>query len=351
MSYELRGAATASVPGRIRRKAIRLSDEALIKTSYLADGAAAPLVVEPNAPDVNLATWAAGHADYVEGELLKHGALLFRGFNVDSIEKFAQFTRALSPELLSYSEPSSPRAEINDRIYTSTEYPATQWIQLHNEMSYAHQWPRKVFFYCQSPPETGGETPIASSKAVFEMLEPEIRAPFIEKRVMYVRNFGNGLDIPWQSVFGTSSRDEVEAYCRAAGIETEWKNGDCLRTSQVRQSVIRHPLTGDLVWFNQVHAFHLSTLDAPIRESLLAQLSERDAPRHAYYGDGTAIDDCVIARIREVYAQARITFKWRRNDVLLLENMLMAHGRAPFTGNRRILVAMSGLVSAPEVIS
>jgi len=32
---------------------------------------------------------------------------------------------------------------------------------------------------------------------------------------------------------------------------------------------------------------------------------------------------------------------WRTGDVLLVDNVLLAHGRRPFTGDRRVLVAMS----------
>jgi alpha-ketoglutarate-dependent taurine dioxygenase len=32
---------------------------------------------------------------------------------------------------------------------------------------------------------------------------------------------------------------------------------------------------------------------------------------------------------------------WEKGDVLLLDNMLMSHGRSSFTGERKILVSMN----------
>ncbi|HKR15496.1 MAG TPA: amino acid adenylation domain-containing protein [Pyrinomonadaceae bacterium] len=332
----------------LRPQASKHSSVNLVQAELLHPGELLPLVVRPDGEDVDLAGWAKDNPQFIETQLAKHGALLFRDFGVTSMSEFRKFTTAISPELLDYSEPSSPRTHLQDRIYTSTEYPADQWIQLHNEMSYAHTWPRRVYFYCEQPAQQGGETPIAFSRKVFELLDAKIRERFIQRKVMYVRNFGDGLDLPWQHVFHTDDKDEVAAYCRAANVEFEWNNGR-LKTRQVRQAVIKHPETGETVWFNQAHAFHASTLNAQIREFLLSEKTEDEFPRNAYYGDGSAIESSVIAEIREAYRQAAITFPWKPGDILMIDNMRVAHGRAPFAGPRKILVAMSGSVTNLEV--
>lgn len=64
-------------------------------------------------------------------------------------------------------------------------------------------------------------------------------------------------------------------------------------------------------------------------------------PFRTYYGDGTEIEEEVIEEIRDVYERTKITFAWKEGDILLLDNMLMAHGRNPFQGERKILVGMS----------
>ena len=333
----------------IKPKAVSAAQQGLVKSSYLSEGQTLPLVVQPGSPDVDLSGWAGTNAKLIETELLKHGAILFRGFNVGEVAGFNRFTRTVAGELLDYREPSSPRTEVGDKIYTSTEYPATQWIQLHNEMSYSHRWPRKVFFFCLTPAEQGGATPIAHGGQVFQSLDPKLRERFIEKKVMYVRNFGGGLDLTWQHVFGTADRSEVERYCRVAGIEFEWKGGDRLRTRQVRQAVLTHPSNGAKLWFNQAHAFHVSTLESAVREALLSEMRAEEIPRNAFYGDGSTIETPVIDEIREVYREASVRFPWQRGDILMLDNLLVAHGREPFSGKRQIMVAMSDLTGDAEL--
>src|SRR5262249_54437011 len=142
----------------------------------------------------------------------KHGAILFRGFNVESVGKFEQVVKSVSPELLDYFERSVERTKVSDRIYTASEYPSDHHIPFHNEYSYAHHWPMKLFLFCVQPASEGGETPIADSRRVFKLVDPRIREKFIEKNVMYVRNYGDGLDLSWQEVFQTAEKALVEKY-------------------------------------------------------------------------------------------------------------------------------------------
>jgi hypothetical protein len=156
---------------------------------------------------------------------------------------------------------------------------------------------------------------------------------------MYVRNYGDGLDLSWQNVFQTDDRAKVEAYCRTAEIEFEWKNENELRTWQVCQAVAKHPHTGEMVWFNQAHLFHVSSLTSEIRDSLFASV-DGEPPRNAYYGDGSPIEDEALEEIRAAYARAAVIFPWQGRDVLVLDNMLAAHGRMPYRGPRQIVVGM-----------
>src|SRR5260221_13565900 len=132
----------------------------LVKTGPLAPGQVLPLVIQPAINELQLSLWAAERRDFIQSQLLKYGAILFRGFNVATVADFEQVVLAISVEPLKYTERSSPRHEVGDRIYTSTDYPPEQSIFLHNEHSYSRTFPIKLFFCCLVPAQQGGETPI-----------------------------------------------------------------------------------------------------------------------------------------------------------------------------------------------
>ena len=102
-----------------------------------------------------------------------------------------------------------------------------------------------------------------------------------------------------------------------------------------------HPQTGDRVWFNHAAFFHISTLEPAVRDALRAQFAEEDLPNQTYYGDGTPIEDTPLEAIRGAYYAETIKFPWQPGDVLVLDNMLAAHGRTPYVGPRKTLVGMA----------
>jgi len=313
----------------------------VLRLGALAGPDALPLLIEPAGAgcDPREVFDAIDHC--VRTHLDRLGAILFRGFDFSGDDALHAFVASFGDPLLDYEFGSTPRSALGKGVYTSTEYPAHQSIPLHNEQSYARRWPMRIWFQCRLPAAEGGETPIADSRAIHRLIDPRIRRRFSEKGLMYVRNSGNGLDVPWQQVFGTADRAAVEAYCRANGIACEWKKDGELRTRQVCQATAVHPRTGDEVWFNQAHLFHVSALDAALRETLLDLVEPDDLPRNVYYGDGSPIEEVVLDEIRAVLDSRTIVFPWQQDDVLMLDNMLVAHARAPFRGPRKVVVAMA----------
>jgi alpha-ketoglutarate-dependent taurine dioxygenase len=275
--------------------------------------------------------------------LLEHGAVLLRGFDIAAIAGFEQVVRTLSGPLLAYSERSSPRSSILNEVYTSTDYPREEEIFLHNENSYQAAWPRRLHFFCATPPESNGATPLADTRVVLTAIDPDVRAEFTRRGWMVVRNFHDGFGPSWQYVFGTDEPSDADAYCQNHGIRTEWRSDNALRTTAVRRPVHVHPQSGQHVWFNHIAFFHHTTLPAEVCEGLLGLFDEADLPTDTRYGDGGKIPDDVVAHLRDCYRNAQVRFDWRRDDVLIIDNMLAAHGREPFTGPRKIAVAMTEL--------
>ena len=304
------------------------------------DGVGAlPALVRAVERGVDPVEWVCANREVVD-ELAFGGGVLFRGFRVNGVAHFERFIAdGFGSELLAYRNRSTPRTEVRGNIYTSTEYPADQHISLHNENSYTSSWAQRIFFHCVKPSESGGETPIADSRKVYRRLDPSLRERFERHGVMYVRNY-DGLDLPWQSVFQTQDRAEVERICTQSGIVFEWLGGERLRTREVAQATLAHAQTGEPVWFNQAHLFHVSSLDASVRTALTASVAEGDLPRNAYYGDGSPIAAEDLDAVREAYAAEAVHFPWQAGDILMLDNVLAAHGRRPFTGTRKVVVGM-----------
>jgi len=332
----------------IRRKSVDLAEASNVRIAPLQPGQTLPMMIEPATKEIDFAEWAAGNRKLVEENLLLHGAVLFRNFAIDSVPEFEKFASALCPELFGeYGD--LPREEEGGKVYGSTPYPSDEAILFHNESSHMHQWPMLIWFYCVQPPLQGGESPIIDGRKIYQALNPVIRGKFESKGLLYVRNFTDGLDVSWQDFFHTSDRSAVERYCREAGIDFEWKGSNGLRTSQSGPAVIRHPQTGELVFFNQLQLHHIACLAPAVRESLLSMMPEEDLPRNVYYGDGSRIEDSVMDELGELYKTLSVKFPWQKHDVLMLNNMLVAHSRNPYVGERKIVVALGNLVSKAQI--
>lgn len=305
-----------------------------------------PVVVSPRADaDMTLADATPLLQRIVAESLERAGGVRFTGFRVESIEAFQRFAASFGDPLIGYEFASTPRSQVEGAVYTSTEYPPHRSIPLHNEQSYTREWPMRIWFHCALAARSGGATPIADSRAVYRALSPALVERFAKRELLYVRNFGQGLDLPWQNAFGTEDPREVERICAARGIACAWRDSEdgerLLRTEERCQAVARHPRTGDMVWFNQANLFHLSTLDEDMQEALVDAVGLENVPRNVFYGDGAPLEADALAEIRTVLDDERITFPWLTGDVLMLDNMLSAHARDPFEGPRKVVVAMA----------
>jgi len=301
---------------------------------------ALPVVLQAERSAQPLMEASAALRDRINSALTEVGGVLLRGFSVPTVDIFREFATSFGDPLLNYEFASTPRTALTQGIYTSTEYPAHQHIPLHSEQAYTREWPMKIWFHCVTAALRGGETPIADNRAIHERMPRKIRDRFAGG-VLYVRNFGD-FDVPWQKVFNTRSHSAVEAFCRRARMSWEWKSNGELRTRQLCQAIETHPRTGQTLWFNQAHLFHISGLQPDVREALVEVLGIDSVPRNVYFSDGRPISDELIQDIRDVLARETVTFPWRPGDVLMLDNMLVSHGRAAFEGPRRVVVAMAG---------
>jgi len=325
----------------IARKAVLLDPSSCVVPAQGQHSQAVPFILQPGTDFVHLGEWLHFQGDLWESWLNQYGALLFRGFPLETQADFSKLFTQSQQICLSYSYDSTPRSQLGENIYTSTEYPAEAFIPQHNEMAYAASWPLRLWFFCQTPADSGGQTPLSNSHAVYRAIDPAIRETFEEKGLLYSRNYSPHLDIPWQKVFGTEKKAQVEHYCQANGLTCHWRGDGTLHTTQKLPAVRHHRQTGQKVWFNQAHLFHISGLPENIQRTLKAELDPWHFPRHCFFGDGSAIPESSLDHIRGVYLENTITWTWQKGDLLVIDNMAMGHGRLGFQGARKILVAMT----------
>jgi alpha-ketoglutarate-dependent taurine dioxygenase len=274
----------------------------------------------------------------------RHGAVLLRGFEVAGIDAFESVCAAVASPLMAYRDRATPRSVVGGHVLTATDYPPNVAICLHNENVFAAEFPSRIFFHCMHAALDGGETPLADVRRVYERIPAAIRDEFERRGVLYARTFGGRFGLDWREVFQLDDRRELEEYCRAAEIDWEW-DGDSLRTRQRRPAVAVHPRTGERVWLNHLAALHVSSLEPAKRRMLTKLLGDRDLPNNVYYGDGVTIADDIVATVRDAYDDLAVAVEWQTNDVLMVDNLLVAHGRRPFSGRRELVVAMAAPVA------
>ena len=301
-----------------------------------------PIVIDAagNANGIGLSDYLHQHAETVKDWQLQHGGVLFRGFPVTGAEDFDACAHALQAQPFDYVGGNSPRSRVSKNVYTSTEYPASEVISLHNEMSYLPAWPRRLLFHSVLPATSGGQTSLAHSADVLRAMPQDIVERFRQKKIRYLRNFPSGLKIgkSWQSTYQTEERTEAEDIVTQQGSTCTWLPDGSLQVQTCCAATATHPVTGQEVWFNQAEQWHPSALQPELRalfegKSLLAH--------DCQYGDGDPLEEDVLATIRKVINANKLLFDWKKGDVLVVDNLLMMHGRESFKGARKTLAFLS----------
>lgn len=322
----------------------------------LLDSHPIPLVAEIDTADdrsaVAAAVWAQAHAGEIEESVRHAGVILIRGFGIDTPESFRAVCHAIRPGLKDYTGGDSPRTSVSDKVYTSTEYPRELEVLLHNELSYAGWSPEVVFFGCLLPSETGGETHIADGRSIYNTLDPAIVGRFETRGITYLQHLWDaggapGIGKSWQETFESTGRGDVERYLDRSGMDYEW-TAYGLRTRAHHKAVLEHPVTGQRCWHNQADQWHRQM------DSVKISIGMQDDPRfnpatageetlgnHVIFGDGSEIDPEDLKAVRAASRHCEIAFPWRAGDVMVIDNIMAMHGRKPFTGPRRVLVAMA----------
>ncbi|MET9401664.1 TauD/TfdA family dioxygenase [Kitasatospora sp. NPDC002965] len=284
--------------------------------------------------------WLRDHEAELTAALHEHGTIFLRGLPVATAADVAAVRDVLIPEPTPYREKATPRSDFGDGVFSSTDLPPAQSIRMHNENSYTLTFPGRLLFACLTAPEEGGATPTADVRKVLAGLPAHLAERGRSSGWTLTRTYSDYVSLGWRTAFGTEDRADVEQYCRENGISWEWLPDGNLRTSQLRSATVHHPHTGEEVWFNHLAFWNEWSLDPDIREAMVDEFGADGLPFNTGFGDGEPLPREDVDALNAAYEAATVRETWQVGDVMLVDNVLCAHGRDPFRGDRKIVVAM-----------
>lgn len=301
--------------------------------------------------------WVHTQQWQMQSLLNEHGALLLRNFPVTSPEDFALiFSSSVGKIPIDYIGEGS-RKKIIKGVYTSTEGPPEFHIQLHHELSCTNFPVSYISFYCEIPPLPGtGQTIIARTEDVTRELYKKNKVwKFFEgKNIKYISRHPppghfytkiNKTHKPWTEVFETDNKEEIERICKEKDLHYEWE-GEWITLTRIvpaiRDADQHFPFS---YWYNQLTLYHNNPQSrGGFLNHFLANLLYIDPSTRQYdvcLEDGTTIPQNIVYEINDVLEAQTIKFDWQKGDILILDNRKCLHGRAPSTGERRILASMT----------
>ncbi|KPX55510.1 TauD/TfdA family dioxygenase [Pseudomonas amygdali] len=303
------------------------------------DDTASTLLVRATLPNMLLRDVLGNGSAELSEWARYEGAVLFRGFAVEGAEQFADAMTAFTGVSLEYEERSTPRTQVGEHVYTATEYPAREPIFLHNENAYASCWPQFLAFHCERPAPQGGAMILADTRRVYAGIPQELSADCDRRGLLYKRRFIDGIGYSWQQAFGVRDEEQLASVLQERGYQW-YHEGDQLVVQRTSSWSTTHPQTNQSVWFNHGVFFNAMSLPQATRSAFAHLLGQDIYPFQTLYGDGCAIETATYSLLKGAYEQALYRVLLQPGDVLLIDNLVTAHGRDAYTGLRKHYVKM-----------
>jgi len=317
--------------------------------------------IEPDEP-ARVRDFAAFHDWFVsisgpmEAMLCAHGAVVLRGFPVRETAQFDALFGHYRVHGAGYAAGATPRERIGGNVFESTRAAPPVKILLHQEKAYLGVFPRRLAFFCQSAPDSGGETIVADMRRIAELLPDAFVRRLREQGLIYKRNFASptrersgfaqrllaGYHRSWAEAFYTSDRSAIEKECESLGLAFRWLDDGSLEVRNHLPAFRAHPATGESHWFNHLAMLHPNrqSLGPAYPAYLQTYADAASRPYQVNWGNGDPIEADAIAPLYAALDRLAVAFPWRVGDVMLVDNFSTAHGRNPYRGTRNVQVMM-----------
>lgn len=301
-----------------------------------------PLEQRPSTADQSKgAQFFADNKEKIRADLLKHGAIWFRGFDLmKSVSGYREFWEALEFDpCLDPLHSSGLRkfASERDALYEEVNKPSLRghYIGLHAESTAKRTAAYAAFVCFQRATEGGGRFLVADGAAILADMDRKLLKDLYNRKI---RISVSNLDIPpsFPDFVKEGFKNAVDAAVAPKFdmdlemiYEADGKPGRLQAIETAESPINRHPVTGMPVWMNNAHNHCRKLRDrrpCGVPEVGMTEVFYADTM------DTMSLEDCeTIKKISEKHITA---LSMEPGDVLLVDNYRALHGRDVFAGDR-----------------
>jgi len=301
-----------------------------------------PLEIRASAADNEQGeAYFSKNAASIKKDLLKYGAIWFRGFDLmkdvkghRTMYKSLGLDPCLDPL---HSSGLRKFSSERDALYEEVNKASLRghYIGLHSESTAKRTAAYAAFVCFQKATEGGGRFLVADGAAILGELDPKVLQKLYDRKI---RISVSNLDIP--PSFPGPIKEGIKGLVDAAVApkfdmdlemmyEQDGKPGRLQAVETAESPVNRHPVTGLPVWFNNAHNHARKLRDR--RPCGVPEVGMTEV----FYADTMeplTLEDCTeIKRASEKHITA---LAMEPGDVLLVDNYRALHGRDVFQGDR-----------------
>lgn len=299
-------------------------------------------------------------------KLQVHGAVLLRDFKIDTASQFRSLIETLGIHVSDdYPLGISPRSQFEQGVFNSTEVPGPFPLFAHNEMAYLSDRPAFISFYCAVAPEQWGETPLFDTQQAFNRLSDNTKALLLKKRFKYSHYYKKqlspwqlGVELTWPRIFQTEDKMMVSRSLESRGYPYYWGRGERLKYETITPAVLEHPHSGSYClnlqlphWYTLYRIFKMlngrqsRVLNYSLMLASLLRYVSKQMTTYLTFEDNSRIGYALAKEIYNALWQSSVIFSWQKQDLLLVDNRSVAHGRMNVVPPRKIMVIMGNMYS------